>query len=1177
MHAFLAKKIAMPNGHLTSVDWCKSGHLAVGGHDLLRVLLLDNVDSGPKLIMNQQLDIRGAVISDIHWNHDKIALTSADENGQIFVWQLDNAGTGFEISMESKRETKDGVVPIAGMEWTANGDRVAIAYTDGNVVMGTAEGARTMSAQTGIYLKGIAISPDTKTVLLVDTSDNIHIMDAVVKPVARLNLPAAIGQPTSSIVAVRWNSLKQLLVVWASGRLQISRDLADSDPVIVDAGLAVVAAEWSPTCELFALLGVPESGSHASILFFNGAGQHQQTLNIAVASPSDATDLTWSEDGRRLAISVGKHVYFAYVHLSIEHGYMSDDGVLVYTYQQPGRKEDLLAFWTPETGDVTVKGITSLRKIKCTSDHTLVMCALDADTENAVVLFNSLGAPIDTLKLPCSPDCMAASSTICAVTLGQDVIVWKYRADADAETSAKPVIQEDPRVSMWAISDPATVHTALAPEHAHPVGSDPIVAVALTDSVLAVGQRSGHTSLYSLSSDTGTPGLIGRVALTGTNKGGATTPTRPSRFEINCNGTLLACIDANSVLTVFKIRPASDPVLTPLLAADGTPFQRQDAWDFLWSDTDPGMMAVCEKNRLIIVQDTQPEEPLESPASLCSLRDMVATGVDLDAVKALPDDPPRDAVVKFEAKSLRDMRGIMANGSLVDVSDFVQKHPHPKLWELHAELALTKLDFTVANTAFTRARSFNGLQLVRHLKDIADTEVQKAEVLVHLKQFDDAEAAFIRANRPDLAISMRRKMGDFIRLRSLLKTSKVGDGGLATIAEAQVGDYYEGRGQWARAVKHYETAGDYGRMADMLLRMEMYEDAAALIDMLEASSPVLTRIGHVMLSVGLIDEAARAFLRQGNRSVAIDACVTMNRWPKAVEIAGNDPALVEKVREPLVSYCSTLTAKGRVMDAASLLSRCAFHTEAHKALNEAGTRLIRQDVPRVAGTKLSAPPLLGRLVLAKRIFVQAAIEAMLARTRALQTSTRGLKDQVQGMDQWAPAFGVHFLLLAQTLITKGRDYYHFALIAAERASLYSQLTDGLVTKSTEALAALLLGDQGAASDSMSALETADRASESLRTEYTKLSLRLFRSGVKDRERTPWTCKQCKTVHSEPAAACSQCGAVVPVCMASAQVIDDKALTDVCGRCRQSTMQGMAPRNANGTPYCALCHAMFMKL
>ena len=75
--------------------------------------------------------------------------------------------------------------------------------------------------------------------------------------------------------------------------------------------------------------------------------------------------------------------------------------------------------------------------------------------------------------------------------------------------------------------------------------------------------------------------------------------------------------------------------------------------------------------------------------------------------------------------------------------------------------ALEKLDFVTAERAFVKMGDYSGVQLVKRLNQLGDKAIQRAEVLVYLKRFDEAEKAYKDMDRLDLAIDMRARLGDW--------------------------------------------------------------------------------------------------------------------------------------------------------------------------------------------------------------------------------------------------------------------------------------------------------------------------------------------------------------------------------------------------------------------------------
>lgn len=102
-----------------------------------------------------------------------------------------------------------------------------------------------------------------------------------------------------------------------------------------------------------------------------------------------------------------------------------------------------------------------------------------------------------------------------------------------------------------------------------------------------------------------------------------------------------------------------------------------------------------EKNRLYVLRDFQPEEPVLSAGYLCDFTDLEVKAVLLDDILKDPEEIKSitEMIVEYEAKSLRDTRDFLTTVSLKDAVEFVEKNPHKRLWRLIAEAALDKLNF----------------------------------------------------------------------------------------------------------------------------------------------------------------------------------------------------------------------------------------------------------------------------------------------------------------------------------------------------------------------------------------------------------------------------------------------------------------------------------------------------
>jgi WD repeat-containing protein 35 len=80
---------------------------------------------------------------------------------------------------------------------------------------------------------------------------------------------------------------------------------------------------------------------------------------------------------------------------------------------------------------------------------------------------------------------------------------------------------------------------------------------------------------------------------------------------------------------------------------------------------------------------------------------------------------------------------------------------------------------------------------------------------------------------------------------------------------------------------------------------------------LQEGSAVLIEIGQRLASVGLVEEAVEAFVRGKDVKAAIDACVLLNQWDMAVELAQEHN--FTQIEGLLTKYAQTLLEAGAVL------------------------------------------------------------------------------------------------------------------------------------------------------------------------------------------------------------------------------------------------------------------------
>ena len=424
---------------------------------------------------------------------------------------------------------------------------------------------------------------------------------------------------------------------------------------------------------------------------------------------------------------------------------------------------------------------------------------------------------------------------------------------------------------------------------------------------------------------------------------------------MNCDSTKFSIVDINGVLSFYDFQAGE-----PGTKAGGEHLQteRKEVWSMIWSSDNPGMCAVMEKNKLVVLRDFQPEEPVTTAGYLFDFTDLEVKAVLLDDILKDPEEIKSisEMIVEYEARSLRDTRDFLTTVSLKDAIEFVEKNPHKRLWRLIAENALDKLNFAIAERAFVKNEDYYGVQFVNKLQTMDEKYKQKAEIAAYFKRYDEAEQIYRDIERKDLALDLRMRLGDWARVVQLIEQ---GAGADQTLKKAykNLGDYSAERQKWAKAVHYYALAQDNESLIDAHYKLEDTASLEKTIALLPDNSPLLEKLAEKFASLGLCEQAVECHVKSGDVKKAIDCCVLLNQWNKAVELAEQHNFL--QIEQLLQRYASHLIEKNKKMEAIELFRKANKNTESARILATIAQELRQKN----------APPLL-----IKKIYVLAAFE-----------------------------------------------------------------------------------------------------------------------------------------------------------------------------------------------------------
>ncbi len=729
--------------------------------------------------------------------------------------------------------------------------------------------------------------------------------------------------------------------------------------------------------------------------------------------------------------------------------------------------------------------------------------------------------------------------------------------------------------------------------------SDPVSAVTISDRYLVVARRSGEISRFTL------PHLSAENTFYTNQKfesndgskedgGGRKSnlrPQEPQYLSLNRSESKLAVVDANGVLNVLDLEARADGVVVEKRGfGDGAEskqaqdnyiqmgrkmaIEKKDVWDLKWASDDDDMLAVMEKMKLVVYHGEEPEEAVVASTYIAEFTELQVTGIALDNIMQEPDqtNPSADAVVKYDTRLLRDVREHLLTDGHVNAYNMVQKHPHPKLWTVLAEAALEDIDLDAADRAFVRALHYPGIQFVKRLRTMPDKMKVRAEISAYLKKFDEAEALYREIDRKDLAIELRNRIGDYSRVVQLLQT---GGGTDAVIAKAwdRIGLHFFERCKWKKAVHSFTQANNYEKLADCYFRMGDYEKLATLPGAIPDGSPLLPNLAGLFECVGMADEAVECYLRSNDPKSAVDCCVNLNRWDKALSLAEQyDFPQVEGLLQRLASE---LIQKDRQLEAVDLFRRA---NKPHEAA------LLIGDIAETAARKDMKPSL------AKKLHVLAALEVERHRKRTMDQAMNGATQQgniaqataatletlmMTSLDTqatqaggrsrgkafgnaWRGAAAYHYLMLAQ------RQHYAGMHDAAMRTAIklceYDDILEQRDVYSLLILCSLHSNFFGVCSKAFVKLETVSGLPEQERDAIETLAVQIF---IKHAPNDP-------APLPEPYMKCLDMGRSYKACVLTGRAIQDSPAF-MCKTCRFYMLEH--EKINKKIKNCPLCHSL----
>lgn len=574
-----------------------------------------------------------------------------------------------------------------------------------------------------------------------------------------------------------------------------------------------------------------------------------------------------------------------------------------------------------------MKYVKNLWSIKTCGEYCVIISKDETKGDEIaqwnVELCNTIGTALDRKQINIEPTYVYMTKSHVYISSSDHVYVWQYKNQVARMTNVDGAGRKFGRETAFFVDETPNFNNIYDKDKYDPLKecTDPVCAITANENMFIVARASGNFFKYGMPHLT----LESKMFL----------KYRPNLMEINCNSSRIAIVDMNGTLSFFDMDNHG--------GGTGVEFEKNDVWQIKWSEDDPYHLAYMEKSRLYTLKNLETEEPTQTEGYIFDFSDLRVRLVYLDDLMKNPDATynPDEYIFPYETKVLKEIKDHFNQPNLNEALKLVKKNSLPKLWKLLAEKALDQLDFATAENAFVECSDYQSLQLCKRLQQIDDKTKQKAEILAFYGKYDEAEALYKKMERKDLAIQLRIKVGDWFKVVELIQEG-YGNDDILNQAYDKIGDYYADRFKWKLAANFYKKCNNYEKLTEMYYNMEEYESMRTIIDALPNGNPLLIELGNKFQSVGLCEDAVEAYIKAGNVKLALDSCVLLNQWAKAVELAEKNNFV--QIEGLISMYAGQLTEKKRKLEVVELYRKANRNTDAAKILGQIASDLVKNNV-----------------------------------------------------------------------------------------------------------------------------------------------------------------------------------------------------------------------------------------
>lgn len=1154
-HAYLSNRISTPEEKVvTTVAWNRVNNLIACGqtNGIITIASINyNLDHPglSKIDINLTLVEHKHPITALSWNERFNKLTSGDSAGLLIVWLEHNSK--WRPTMVNEEHNS----PIVSLCCSNNSEIISIIYADGRIICGDSSGNQKWTTVIESSPTIACWNPTAKTLFVGFEDSKMMMIKSRGTQTPELELESLLKD--SRIVAASFSRFHPhlMLIAFQSGRLIIFQPESDVNPIVLDLDMEITDAVWSNSSNFIAVSGIVES-CHCQLRFFSETGKLIRTLNVA---GQNISSISFNQNDSQLVLGVDQSICLIQIVPINPWSFFNDTLVYsVMTAENKSSNKSDVVFFNSKTGEKHIKKITNLVNIASGPSSVLLASSNQETQETTLLLCNKVGIPISSTFVQFLPTFFAVTSHYVIACSSERMSLW------DVDTY---------EIKYHRFSSEATAITARSTSLFVAFSTGELVMYGIPE----FDEFKARYNLYT---------TIESIAV-------STDLTRLSLIDVYGN---MIFLDIHSGIVVEE--------------------SRKETWCMKWADDSPDMFVSLEKQRLYVYRDFQVIEPIISLTHICSYENLVILAVDFITLFRNPLQPKLTFFHSYETKPLRDVDCLLeaTSISIDEITSYIKSNSHPRLWLMLAETALLQMNLQLAERCFIECQNNPGIQLMKLLLSLPkNSPVQRGFVLWYLKRYEEAEDCFKgnnvepsshrshnkdhhTVNGSDYIIQMYATIGNWKKVAELVNESE--DEEMFVRAHVSLGNEAYTKGDWPTAASEYNLAHDYEKQLKALFRGDDYSGISRLCDSLKPKDPLLQEIGLKFVALGSHEKAVEAFTKFGDLQKAIDACVHLNQWTLALQIADEHPDEINK-RALMGRYARHLAENSHIAAAINMYIKYKLPRDAALLLDKEGDIAFKQTRQYLFAKKC--------FVFAACMLEQSVKEEQQKSSTHTKTKTitmtktgspnrslsprhmspvRSPKTQQQQINndndeinkcsqltdhEWHKAEALHFLILAHQQMYKG-DWIDALQTAARVFAVYQDV----VGKDRAAALIALCGFNSRylkqCSNGFIQLENSETLTKKKRQRMENMAVRIFaKHPPNDPTDLPSTeCKKCHSKLVSPICKCT-CGYVTTPSIVSGQIIPEIRNSNVwkCSNCNHYAFQD----EIQHFKVCPLCHTV----